>query len=69
MQDAFTRGLLKPGLNVVLEKPKKAVNDEVSSCEGPGPWNGMCTGAVLLGRPILVGKMYPCAAGVILAGF
>lgn len=28
LQDAFTRGLLKPGLNVVLEKPKKAVNDE-----------------------------------------
>ncbi|MCV4690733.1 hypothetical protein OFC38_31785, partial [Escherichia coli] len=28
LQDAFSRGLLKPGLNVVLEKPKKAVNDE-----------------------------------------
>ncbi|CAH6790769.1 probable rRNA-processing protein EBP2 [Phodopus roborovskii] len=27
LQDAFSRGLLKPGLNVVLEKPKKAVND------------------------------------------
>lgn len=27
MQDAFSRGLLKPGLNVVLEGPKKAVND------------------------------------------
>uniref|UniRef100_A0A8C5NXH7 EBNA1 binding protein 2 n=1 Tax=Jaculus jaculus TaxID=51337 RepID=A0A8C5NXH7_JACJA len=27
LQDAFSRGLLKPGLNVVLEGPKKAVND------------------------------------------
>lgn len=27
LQDAFSRGLLKPGLNVVLERPKKAVND------------------------------------------
>lgn len=59
MQDAFSRGLLKAGLNVVLEKPKKAVNDVVSSREGRGPWNGMCTGAVVLGRPILVGKMHP----------
>lgn len=31
LQDAFSRGLLKPGLNVVLEGPKKAVNDVVSS--------------------------------------
>uniref|UniRef100_A0AC11DEE0 EBNA1 binding protein 2 n=1 Tax=Ovis aries TaxID=9940 RepID=A0AC11DEE0_SHEEP len=27
LQEAFSRGLLKPGLNVVLEGPKKAVND------------------------------------------
>ncbi|XP_004647650.1 probable rRNA-processing protein EBP2 [Octodon degus] len=27
LQDAFSRGLLKPGLNVVLEGPKKAVNN------------------------------------------
>nr|XP_020031321.1 probable rRNA-processing protein EBP2 [Castor canadensis] len=27
LQDAFSRGLLKPGLNVVLEGRKKAVND------------------------------------------
>ncbi|XP_055986856.1 probable rRNA-processing protein EBP2 [Sorex fumeus] len=27
LQDAFSQGLLKPGLNVVLEGPKKAVND------------------------------------------
>uniref|UniRef100_A0A8C9PZ01 EBNA1 binding protein 2 n=1 Tax=Spermophilus dauricus TaxID=99837 RepID=A0A8C9PZ01_SPEDA len=27
LQDAFSRGLLKPGLNVVLEGPKKTVND------------------------------------------
>ncbi|XP_006886679.1 PREDICTED: probable rRNA-processing protein EBP2 [Elephantulus edwardii] len=27
LQDAFSRGLLKPGLNVVLEGPKKATND------------------------------------------
>lgn len=27
LQDAFSRGLLKPGLNVVLEGPKKALND------------------------------------------
>ncbi|XP_006153793.1 probable rRNA-processing protein EBP2 [Tupaia chinensis] len=27
LQDAFSRGLLKPGLNVVLEGPKKAAND------------------------------------------
>lgn len=31
LQAAFSRGLLKPGLNVVLEGPKKAVNDVVSS--------------------------------------
>lgn len=30
LQDAFSRGLLKPGLNVVLEGPKKAVNNVVS---------------------------------------
>lgn len=36
LQDAFSRGLLKPGLNVVLEGPKKAVNDVVSS----GAWSG-----------------------------
>lgn len=27
LQDAFSQGLLKPGLNVVLEGPKKAVNN------------------------------------------
>ncbi|XP_054994395.1 probable rRNA-processing protein EBP2 [Sorex araneus] len=27
LQDAFSLGMLKPGLNVVLEGPKKAVND------------------------------------------
>ncbi|XP_004591725.2 probable rRNA-processing protein EBP2 [Ochotona princeps] len=27
LQDAFSRGLLKPGLNVVLQGPKKAVNN------------------------------------------
>ncbi|XP_036925518.1 probable rRNA-processing protein EBP2 [Sturnira hondurensis] len=27
LQDAFSRGLLKPGLNAVLEAPKRAVND------------------------------------------
>ncbi|XP_075411042.1 putative rRNA-processing protein EBP2 [Tenrec ecaudatus] len=27
LQEAFSRGLLKPGLNVVLEGPKKAAND------------------------------------------
>ncbi|XP_042526300.1 probable rRNA-processing protein EBP2 [Dipodomys spectabilis] len=27
LQDAFSRGLLKPGLNVMLEGPKKAVNN------------------------------------------
>lgn len=36
LQDAFSRGLLKPGLNVVLEGPKKAVNDVVSLGAGSG---------------------------------
>lgn len=38
LQDAFSRGLLKPGLNVVLEGPKKAVNDVVSSGAESGHW-------------------------------
>ncbi|KAI4890309.1 hypothetical protein NFI96_017730, partial [Prochilodus magdalenae] len=27
LQEAFAKGLLKPGLNIPLEEPKKAVND------------------------------------------
>lgn len=50
LQDAFSRGLLKPGLNVVLEGPKKAVNDVVSSGARSGVLGReISTGTVVLG--------------------
>lgn len=52
LQDAFSRGLLKPGLNVVLEGPKKAVNDVVSGAPGRGySAVGCASGSVVLRRP------------------
>lgn len=31
LQEAFETGLLKPGMNVTLEEPKRAMNNVVSS--------------------------------------
>lgn len=68
LQDAFSRGLLKPGLNVVLEGPKKAVNDVVSSGAGSGgPGTRDALQALLgsSGRGLVPGKTRParCRAG------
>lgn len=41
----------------MLEKPKKAVNDVVSSLAGRGSL--VCKGTVLLGKPVIVRKMHP----------
>ena len=50
LQDAFSRGLLKPGLNAVLEAPKKAVNDVVSSGARSGARNGWAWVAEFLSK-------------------
>ncbi|KAM7339016.1 hypothetical protein ACRRTK_002500 [Alexandromys fortis] len=41
LQDAFSRGLLKPGLNVVLQKQKKAVNEvnDLKQCLAEFKWD------------------------------
>lgn len=64
LQDAFSRGLLKPGLNVVLEGPKKTVNDLVSAGAGQLVLgNGMRTRQCYAWRPILVpGRRNLCKA-------
>lgn len=43
LQEAFARGALKPGLNVVLEERPKRRNDTVSR-ENPGPARGPSAG-------------------------